>query len=92
MTSQATLNVSNQTEGFTITGSSENDTITGGSGADSISSGLGNDRIIWGGEIADTVLDGGIETTLWLLKQHSSQLVMRKFWVLKVSQLTRERS
>ncbi|MEY9479190.1 Ig-like domain-containing protein [Bradyrhizobium ottawaense] len=40
-----TLNLSNQTEGFTITGSGSSDTITGGTGADTISAGGGNDTI-----------------------------------------------
>ena len=41
LTTAATLNLGQQTEGFTITGSSGADTITGGSGADSISAGAG---------------------------------------------------
>ncbi|MBR1251464.1 VCBS domain-containing protein [Bradyrhizobium sp. AUGA SZCCT0169] len=51
----ATINLSNQTEGFTITGSagadnitggSGNDTIAGGAGVDAINGGAGNDVII----------------------------------------------
>ncbi|WKY29861.1 VCBS domain-containing protein [Pseudomonas donghuensis] len=56
----ATLNLSNQTEGFTITGSSGVDTITGGTGADSISAAGGNDII--NGAQNDTLLDGGTNT------------------------------
>ena len=55
-----TLNLSNQTEGFTITGSSGADTITGGSGADNISAGSGDDLIV--GAQNDTLLDGGADT------------------------------
>ena len=57
LTTAATLNMSNQTEAFTITGSSGADTITGGSAADSINAGDGND-VINGGQI-DTLLNGG---------------------------------
>ncbi|MBV7515346.1 VCBS domain-containing protein [Pseudomonas sp. PDM25] len=56
----STLNLSNQTEGFTITGSSGVDTITGGTGADSISAAGGNDII--NGAQNDTLLDGGTNT------------------------------
>ncbi|WP_223462618.1 beta strand repeat-containing protein, partial [Pseudomonas sp. A-R-26] len=56
----ATLNLANQTEGFTITGSSGADTITGGTGADSISAAGGNDII--SGAQNDTLLDGGANT------------------------------
>ncbi len=55
-----TLNLANQTEAFTITGSSGIDNITGGSGADSISAGAGNDTIA--GVQADVLLDGGADT------------------------------
>src|SRR4029077_3752620 len=51
LTAAATLNLSNQTEGFTITGSSGIDSITGGSG---------NDIIV--GAVNDTLLDGGLGT------------------------------
>ena len=60
LTSAATLNLANQTEGFNITGSSGADTITGGSGADSITAGAGNDIIV--GAQNDTLLDGGADT------------------------------
>ena len=55
-----TLNLSNQTEGFTITGLSGANTITGGSGADSITGGSGADTIV--GAQNDTLLDGGLGT------------------------------
>ena len=51
LTTAATLNLSNQTEAFTITGSSSADSITGGSG---------NDTIV--GAQNDTLLDGGGDT------------------------------
>ena len=51
------IDLHNQTEGFTITGSGLVDTITGGAGADTIDSGSGND-IIKGFGIGDSV-DGG---------------------------------
>jgi len=44
-----TLSLSNQTEGFIITGSSGADTITGGGGADTISAGSGIDNLTGGG-------------------------------------------
>jgi Ca2+-binding RTX toxin-like protein len=46
--SGTTLNLSNQTEGFTITGSSGADTITGGSGNDTITGGGGADTMTGG--------------------------------------------
>src|SRR5207244_429753 len=48
-----TLNLSNQTEAFNITGSSGIDTITGGSGNDTITGGAGADTMTGGGG-ADT--------------------------------------
>ena len=51
--SGTTLNLSNQTEGFNITGSSGADTITGGSGNDTITGGAGADTMT-GGSGADT--------------------------------------
>ncbi|MGB3067580.1 MAG: VWA domain-containing protein [Ottowia sp.] len=57
------LNLSNQTEGFTITGSTGADTIIGGSGADKISAGGGNDTLTGGAGadqfIFNTNLSGG---------------------------------
>ena len=58
--SGVTITVSNQTEGFTITGSANADTITGGSGADSINTAGGNDII--NGAQNDILLDGGTGT------------------------------
>ncbi|MCL7466749.1 nidogen-like domain-containing protein, partial [Phaeovulum sp. NW3] len=52
-----TLDLSNQTEGFTITGSGFNDNITASGGVDRVAGGVGNDTII-GGAGAD-VLAGG---------------------------------
>ncbi|QKM61977.1 hypothetical protein DCO16_02105 [Polynucleobacter antarcticus] len=46
--SAITINLSGQSEGFTITGSANADTITGGSGADSINGGAGADSITGG--------------------------------------------
>ncbi len=60
LTAGVALNLSNQTEGFTINGSSAADTITGGSGADSISGGSDNDVIV--GAQNDLLLDGGADT------------------------------
>ena len=60
LTAAVTLDLSNQTEGFTITGSGGADSITGGSGADAISAGAGNDTIV--GAQNDTLLDGGANT------------------------------
>ncbi|WP_210327563.1 DUF5801 repeats-in-toxin domain-containing protein [Aminobacter carboxidus] len=57
LTAAATLNLANQSEAFTITGSSGNDTITGGSGADSISAGGGTDTI--NAAQNDALIDGG---------------------------------
>ncbi len=51
-----TLNLSNQTEDFTITGLSGSNTITGGSGDNSITGGSGADTIV--GAQNDTLLDG----------------------------------
>jgi Ca2+-binding RTX toxin-like protein len=55
-----TINLSSQSDGFTITGSGYDDTITGSTGADSIDGGAGND-IIKGFTTGDTV-DGGSGT------------------------------
>ena len=55
----ATINLSNQTEGFTITGSSGADTISGGSGADSITGGAGADTMTGGGGVDTFVINSG---------------------------------
>ncbi len=57
LTAAATLNLANQTEGFTITGSSGIDSITGGGGADTIV-GAQNDTLLDGGGGADTLQVG----------------------------------
>ena len=67
LTAAATLNLSNQTEAFTITGSSGADTITGGAGADTITGGAGGDRMTGGpgASTADTfVIATGDSTPL----------------------------
>jgi VCBS repeat-containing protein len=48
LTSAATLNLANQSEGFSITGSAGADTIIGGLGADTITGGAGNDTMSGG--------------------------------------------
>ena len=57
LTAAVTLNLGQQTEGFTIAGSSGNDIITGSSGADTINAGAGNDIIVRGAN--DTSINGG---------------------------------
>ena len=61
-----TLNLSHQTEGFTITGGNGGDNITSGKGADSITGATGNDNITAGsgndtiaGGAGDDVINGG---------------------------------
>src|SRR5205823_6148888 len=54
LTAAVTLNLSNQTEGFTITGSSGADSITAGSGNDTIV-GAANDTLLAGGSGTDTL-------------------------------------
>ena len=54
LTAAATLNLSNQTEGFTITGSAGVDQITGGSGNDTVV-GAQNDTLLAGGGGIDTL-------------------------------------
>jgi len=62
LTAAATLNLSNQTESFTITGSSGADSITGGSGNDTIVAAQ-NDTLIDGGAGNDTLRLGGSFTS-----------------------------
>ena len=57
LTSAVTLNLANQTEGFTITGSSSADSITTGSGNDTIV-GAENDTLLDGGGGTDTLQVG----------------------------------
>ncbi|MDM9647861.1 VCBS domain-containing protein [Rhizobium sp. S163] len=63
MTSSGSLDLSKQTEGFTVTGSTGNDTITGGSGADTLKGGAGNDALLGGGG-DDTLIGGDGNDTL----------------------------
>jgi len=63
LTTAATLNLANQTEGFTITGSSGADTITGGSGNDIITGGAGADTLK-GGAGTDTFNFAAGDSTL----------------------------
>ena len=58
--SGVTINLSAQTEGFTITGSGSGDTITGGSNNDTIAGGGGNDTI--NGFVGADRVDGGAGT------------------------------
>ena len=53
-----TINMSGQTESFSITGSANADTLTGGSGADTITGGAGADRISDLGAGAITIASG----------------------------------
>ncbi|QUS39179.1 VWA domain-containing protein [Tardiphaga alba] len=57
LTAAVTVNLSNQTEGFRITGSSGADSITGGSGDDTII-GAQNDTLLNGGGGTDTLVVG----------------------------------
>ena len=56
-TSGVTLDLSRQSEGFTVTGSGYADTITGSAGADVINAGSGNDLII--GFVGADKINGG---------------------------------
>ncbi|WP_246679305.1 DUF5801 repeats-in-toxin domain-containing protein [Mesorhizobium sp. B1-1-6] len=62
LTAAATLDLSNQTEGFTITGSAGADSITGGSGNDTII-GAQNDTLLAGGGGTDTLQIGAAFTS-----------------------------
>lgn len=66
LTAAVTLNLANQTEAFTITGSSGADVITGGAGADTITGGAGGDRMTGGSGagVVDTFVIGSGQTTL----------------------------
>ena len=63
LTVGVTLNLSNQTEGFAITGSSGVDSITGGSGADTII-GAQNDTLLDGSGGTDTLRVGANFTSI----------------------------
>ncbi len=57
LTAACDLDISGQTENFTVTGSSSTDNISLGSGNDTVSSGSGND-IIKGGDGSDVITTG----------------------------------
>src|SRR5204862_7868964 len=57
LTNAVTINLSNQAEGFTITGSTGVDSITAGSGNDTIA-GAQNDTLLDGGAGTDTLQVG----------------------------------
>jgi Ca2+-binding RTX toxin-like protein len=67
-----TINLSSQSDGFTITGSGYDDTITGSSVADIINAGAGNDTIK--GFVGADVVDGGTGTDTIALTETSSNL------------------
>jgi Ca2+-binding RTX toxin-like protein len=56
-TNAVSINLSAQTEAFTVTGSRFDDTITGGAAADTLNAGGGNDFVTGGSN--DTLIDGG---------------------------------
>ena len=60
-----TLSLTNQNEGFTITGGGGADVITGGKGADTITGGAGNDTI--NGFTTGDIIDGGDGTDTLVL-------------------------
>lgn len=60
-----TINLANQTEGFTVLGSGFGDMLTGGSGNDVITGGLGND-FLTGGSGVD-ILTGGSDSDTFVL-------------------------
>ena len=70
--SGVTINLSAQTEGFTITGSGSGDTITGGSNNDTIAGGGGNDTI--NGFVGADRVDGGAGTDTIVLTATSAGL------------------
>ena len=64
-TAAATINLSNQTEGFTITGSSSADSITGGGGNDTMTGGAGADTMTGGaGAHTFVIASGDLPVTL----------------------------
>jgi Ca2+-binding RTX toxin-like protein len=67
-----TIDLHNQTEGFTITGSGYDDTITGSSGADIIYAGAGNDTII--GFVGHDTIKGGAGYDTLVLAATSADL------------------
>jgi VCBS repeat-containing protein len=65
LTAAVTVDLSNQTEAFSITGSGGNDSITGGAANDTILGGAGNDTLI-GGAGRDTLTGGANSDTFKL--------------------------
>lgn len=61
-TAAATIDLSSQSEGFSIIGNTGKDTITGGAGADSINGGAGNDSINGGGGNDSIIGGAGVDT------------------------------
>ena len=59
-----TIDLHNQSEGFTINGSARADIITGGAGVDTLIGGLGNDTYVVA-NTGDSVVEnaGGVRTT-----------------------------
>ena len=72
MTGTSTINLSNQSEGFAITGTAGNNSITGGSGADNINAGIGADTI--NGFVGSDTVNGGTGTDTIALLATSSTL------------------
>lgn len=60
LSAETILNLSSQTEKFTVTGSSENDTITLGTGSDIINAGAGDDIIYKNVTGVNDTVDGGL--------------------------------
>jgi Ca2+-binding RTX toxin-like protein len=72
VTVPVTVDLSRQTEGFTVTGTSLADTIRGSSGADRINAGSGNDTIL--GYVGDDRVNGGSGTNTLVLSETSHDL------------------
>jgi Ca2+-binding RTX toxin-like protein len=77
----ADLDLSNQTEGFTIDGSASDDTIVGGSGADSIYGAGGSDDLTGGagsddlyGGLGDDMLTGGSDNDTFYVESGSDTI------------------
>lgn len=58
------INLSSQSEGFTITGSAEADTITGGAGNDTLDGGSGNDTLVGAGGSDSLFGSGGSDVLI----------------------------
>ena len=72
VTAALTINLTAQTEAFTITGGGGADVITGGSAADSITGGAGNDTI--NGFVGADTIDGGAGNDTLVLTATSADL------------------